>query len=67
VKINLSTYLHRVLEIYQERPDFAVHQLTEIFSELEVDIGYLDQKRQEAETNFRVILSTLNEMEKEKM
>jgi hypothetical protein len=64
MKPYLSSYLHRVLEIYQERPDFAVHQLTEIFSELEVEIGYLDQKRDEAETNFRAVLTALNEKEK---
>ena len=67
MKTNLSTYLHRVLEIYQEKPEDAVQQLTEVFSEMEVDVGYLDQKRQEAETNFRIILSTLNEIEKEKV
>ena len=61
MKINLSSYLQKIYQIIENNPQDLKKQIQDVFVDIEVEVGYLDQKRDEAETNFRAILATLNE------
>jgi hypothetical protein len=61
MKLNLSSYLQKIYQIIDNNPQDLKKQIQDVFVDIEVEVGYLDQKRDEAETNFRAILATLNE------
>ena len=58
---DLNGYLLKVSDIIVELGGQEEHlaKIYSLFDDLETDIGYLDQKRDEAETNLRVLLSSL--------
>ena len=61
MKLNLSSYLQKIYQIIDNNPQDLKSQIQDVFVDIEVEVGYLDQKRDEAESNFRAILATLNE------
>ena len=61
MKPNLSFYLEKIYQIIDNNPADLKQQIQEVFVDIEVEIGYLDQKRDEAETNFRAVLAALND------
>jgi hypothetical protein len=65
MKPNLSFYLEKIYQIIDNNPVDLKQQIQEVFVDIEVEIGYLDQKRDEAETNFRAVLAVLNEKNEE--
>ena len=61
MKLNLSSYLQKIYQIIDNNPQDLKSQIQDVFVDIEVEVGYLDQKRDEAEANFRAILAALNE------
>ena len=61
MKLNLSSYLQKIYQIIDNNPQDLKSQIQDVFVDIEVEVGYLDQKRDEAESNFRAILAALNE------
>ena len=64
MKPDLTPYLEKIYGIIEEAPSDLRKQIQDVFIDIEVEIGYLDQKRDEAEANFRAVLAALNEKEK---
>jgi len=59
--LNIEKYFIEVINVVKMLGGNQQHleKIRSVFEDLEMDIGYLDQKRDEAETNLRVLLSSL--------
>ena len=66
MKLDLSLYKEDFYGVIGEKITVEEKErLDEIFSDLEAELGFLDEKRQEAEDNLRVFIEVLNEQNKQ--
>ncbi len=61
MKLDLNRYLLEVSDIVNSLGGGKEHldKIYSLFDDLSIELGYIDQKRDEAETNLRVLLSSL--------
>ena len=66
MKPNISAYLMEVTEMVAKLGGEHEHftKLYSLFDDLETEIGYLDQKRDEAESNLHAFILALQNKEK---
>ncbi len=67
MKPDLGNYLSQVISVVNrlggDKND--VQLIITVFNDIEMEIGYLDQKRDEAQTNLQVLLLALEKNEEE--
>jgi hypothetical protein len=58
---SLNEYLQAVTNIVAELGGRKEHldKIHSIFDDISIEVGYIDQRRDEAETNLRVLLASL--------
>jgi hypothetical protein len=59
MKPDLSLYKKDFLSVVGELPEDALAKINEIFDDLEAEVGFLDERRQDAEDSLRTFIEAL--------